>query len=110
MGISIPYESEGFPAGTIPDGRNTLDTTWGEILLAAITVGRPDPYHVFRANAPVVFVVEDRVTGLQLLYGDYEALFRWSLVRMALEQRGTRSPFLHQTESMKSLDRTEKGW
>ena len=54
MGINIPYESEGFPAGTIPNGPNTLDTTWGEILLAAITVGRPDLYHVFRANAPVV--------------------------------------------------------
>lgn len=51
-------------------------------------------------------------TALQVLHyftGTTRHCFRWTLVRMALEQRGTRSPFLHQTESMKSLDRTEKG-
>ena len=45
----------------------------------------------------------------RFLVGDYEALFRWSLVRMALEQRGVNSQRLHLTESMRSLDRTEKG-
>lgn len=39
----------------------------------------------------------------------YEALFRWSLVRMALEQTGLRASRLRRTTAAKTLDPTEKG-
>ena len=39
----------------------------------------------------------------------YEAVFRWSMVRMALEQRGPRGFKLRRTDAFKSLDPTEKG-
>ena len=64
----------------------------GDLLWAARTVGRPNTAYV-------------------LAHGDasyHEALFRLSLVRMALEQR----PFsgsLQRTDAFRSLDPTEKG-
>jgi hypothetical protein len=90
--LRIPYESESFPAGTLSKESGELDVTWGELLWAAVTVGRPNRQFVFRA-------------------GDsfrYEALFRWSLVRTALEQNpgGFR---LRRTEAARTLDPTEKG-
>ena len=87
----IPYTSYGFPGGTV-DSSGDLRTTWSDLLWAALTVGRPNTAYVFQhADASC-----------------YEALFRLSLVRMALEQQ----PFsgrLHRTQAFKSLDPTEKG-
>ena len=63
------------------------------ILWAAITVGRPDVIHVFQhATASL-----------------YEAIFRWSMVRMSLQQRGRRGQKLVRTDLFKRMDPTEKG-
>jgi len=70
-----------------------LSVTWDDILWAAVTVGRPNRHYVFRHGAASV----------------YEAVFRWSLVRMALEQRGPRGSRLRRTTAAKTLDPTEKG-
>jgi len=92
--LGIDYQSEGFPSGSpVSNGYGTLDTSWGELLWAAITVGRPDRMYVFR-------------------YGHastYEALFRLSLVRMALEQSGPRAFRLRRTDAVKTLYPSEKG-
>ncbi len=91
--LSIAYETESFPLETIRNGKAELPVTWDDVLWAAITVGRPDRYYVFR-------------------HGDasmYEAVFRWSLVRMALEQRGFSAYRLRRTIAAKTLDPTEKG-
>ena len=70
MNLAIDYQSEGFAAGApVPNVRGVLRTSWDELLWAAITVGRPNRHYVFKHG---------RSSG-------YEALFRWSLVRMALE-------------------------
>ncbi len=69
-----------------------LAADWGDLLWAALTVGRPNTAYV-------------------LGHGDasyHEALFRLSLVRMALEERPS-SEGLHRTEAFRSLDPTEKG-
>lgn len=92
--MEIEYESEDFPSpGPIADGWDSLPVTWDELLWAAITVGRPSRYFVFR------YGVASR----------YEALFRLSAVRMALEQRGPRARFFRRTPAAKSLDPSEKG-
>ena len=89
--LRIPYTSRDFPTGTIV-GSADLHTEWDDLLWAALTVGRPNTAYV-------------------LAHGDasyHEALFRLSLVRMALEQR----PFsgsLQRTDAFRSLDPTEKG-
>ena len=89
--LSIEYTSHAFPRGAIA-GRGEFHTSWGELLWAALTVGRPNTAHVFQ-HARASY---------------YEAVFRLSLVRMALEQK----PFsgqLRRTDAFKSLDPTEKG-
>lgn len=48
--------------------RGELDVTWDDILWAAVTVGRPSLHYVFQHGRA----------------SEYEALFRWSLIRMAL--------------------------
>ncbi len=89
--IRISYTSRDFPSGTIAC-RGDLQTEWGDLLWAALTVGRPNTAYV-------------------LAHGDrsyHEALFRLSLVRMALEEL----PFtglLQRTDAFRSLDPTEKG-
>lgn len=91
--VRIPYETEGFPAGTVANGTAELTVTWNDVLWAAVTVGRPNRAYVFR-------------------YGEasrYEAVFRWSLVRMALEQGSPRAYRLRRTTAAKTLDPTEKG-
>lgn len=73
-------------------GHDSLPVDWDDILWASLTVGRPNTAYV-------------------LAHGDascYEALFRLSLVRMAMEQRPY-SVFLHRTDAFRSLDLTEKG-
>ena len=89
--ISIPYTSRDFPSGILPDQEN-LQTTWSELIWAALTVGRPSTAYVF-AHGEASF---------------FEAMFRLSLVQMALEQdplTGT----LQRTDAFRSLDLTEKG-
>lgn len=91
--LSILHETEGFPAGSISNGKAELAATWNDVLWAAMTVGRPDRHYVFR-------------------HGDasmYEAIFRLSLVRMALEQSGPAGYRLRRTTAAKTLDPTEKG-
>jgi hypothetical protein len=91
--LRIPFQAENFPAGTASNWPSELPVTWDDILWAAITVGRPNRNYVFRHGDASVF----------------EAIFRWSLVRMALEQSSLRSYRLHRTEAAKTLDPTEKG-
>lgn len=92
--LRISYESEGFgPRAPVANGSAELVTSWDEVLWAAVTVGRPNRQYVFQ-------------------HGDasaYEALFRWSLTRMALEQRSPSAYRLRRTEAARTLDPTEKG-
>jgi hypothetical protein len=89
----IDYVSNSFPTGTIPNGSGSLSVTWDDILWAAVTVGRPNRHFVRRHGVA----------------SEYEAIFRWSLVRMALEQTGPRGSRLYRTTAFKTLDPTEKG-
>ena len=91
--LRIPYATEDFPRGSIPNGTGELVVTWDEILWAAITVGRPSRHYVFRYGTPSI----------------YEAIFRLSLVRMSLEQSSLAAYRLKRTDAAKTLDPTEKG-
>lgn len=94
MTLEIDYVSEGFAAGApVANGSGTLVTSWSELLAAAVTVGRPNRHYVFRHGRA----------------SKYEALFRWSLVRMALEQSGPRAKRLRRTAAARTLDPSEKG-
>ena len=90
MSFMIPYESQDFPS-TYGIGSGNLSTSWDDLLWAALTVGRPNTAYVFR-------------------HGDaslYEALFRLSLIRMAVEQDCVGE--LNRTTAFAALDPTEKG-
>ena len=89
--LRIAYTSAGFPSAR-PLGSGDLRTTWNELLWAALTVGRPNTAHVFQ-HADASY---------------FEAVFRLSLVRMALEQQAY-SGRLRRTAAFQSLDPTEKG-
>lgn len=91
--LRLPYTNEAFPPGVLPNGSSELTVTWDEILWAALTIGRPSVHHVF-AHGATSF---------------HEAIFRLSLVRMALEQYGPTSTRVRRTSAFKSLDPTEKG-
>lgn len=91
--LEINYESESFPNGRLAMPKGTLKVTWSDILWSAITIGRPSIYHVFQYRNPSI----------------YEAIFRISLIRMALEQRGVKRKRLFMTDAFKHLDPTEKG-
>ena len=94
MPLKISYQSEGFPGGgQVANGRATLSTSWDELLWAALTVGRPNRQFVFRHGESYY----------------YEAIFRQSLVRMALEERGGWHNCLVRTEAARTLDPSEKG-
>lgn len=92
--IKIPYESTDFPSSrTAIPASGELEVTWGEILNAALTIGRPNLAYVFkhgRASA-------------------YEAIFRISMIRMALERNNLTARRLRRTKAFKALDPTEKG-
>ncbi len=92
--LKISYESEGFAAnGQVANGVAELVTSWNEVLWAAVTVGRPNRQYVFQhGNASA-----------------YEALFRWSLTRMALEQRSPAAYRLRRSDAAQTLDPSEKG-
>ncbi len=90
MILEIPYKSEDFPSWYgVRSG--VLTTSWHELLWAALTIGRPSTSYVFRHGQASL----------------YEALFRCSIVRMAVEQ----SVFgrLRRTSAFSALDPTEKG-
>jgi hypothetical protein len=91
--LKLPYISEAFPAGTVVNGTRELAVSWPEILWAALTIGRPSIHHV----------AQHGITSL------HEAIFRLSLVRMALEQHGSNATRLRRTSAFKRLDPTEKG-
>ena len=93
MGLRIPYESVDFPPNTVKNGKAELCVTWDDILWAAVTVGRPGWFYVFQHG----------------ISSGYEARFRWSLIKMALEQRSPRSRRLTRTDAARALDPTEKG-
>jgi hypothetical protein len=93
ISLRIPYTSEAFPSGTITNASSELSVTWDEILWAALTIGRPSTRHVLQHG----------------LSSSYEAIFRISLIRMALEQYGPRAARLRRTSAFKELDPTEKG-
>ncbi len=88
-GPQIHHSSLDFPIGRVPSG-GYLQTNWGELLWAALTVGRPN----------VAYVFGDKRAWL------YEALFRLSLVRMALERRGI---WFRRTDVFQGLDPSEEG-
>lgn len=92
--VQIDYDSEGFPPSVpVVNRPAVLYTSWNDILWAALTVGRPNIGSVFQ-------------------HGDaslYEALFRLSLVRLALEQSGSRAWRLRRTDAARALDPSEKG-
>lgn len=90
----IKYQSEDFPPGDpLLIGVRNLAATWDDLLWAALTVGRPSLLHVF-PHGQASF---------------YEALFRLSLVRMALEQHGQRPIRFRRTPAAQNLDPSEKG-
>src|SRR5437867_1458592 len=92
--LRIDVEADGFPAGSpIINGLGTLPTSWDELLGAALTVGRPNRQYVFRHGTA----------------SHYEALFRLSLVRMALEQHRPAASRLMRTAAARTLDPSEKG-
>ncbi|WDI40531.1 hypothetical protein [Bremerella sp. P1] len=94
MPLQISYLSEDFPnLGPVTNGTQILSVEWDEILWAAITIGRPDWFHVI-AHGRSSF---------------YEVIFRWSMLRMALEQTSQNSTQLRRTPAAKHLDPTEKG-
>ncbi|MFG1290326.1 hypothetical protein [Xanthobacter versatilis] len=90
MTLRIDYKSNSFPS-TYTVGSGTLETNWNELLWAAITIGRPSAYHVFR-HGPASF---------------HEAIFRLSLLRMAVEEGW--DGYLRRTDAFAALDPTEKG-
>lgn len=90
MTLNIRFQSDNFP-NTYAFPVGPLSTTWGELLWAALTIGRPSAYHVFR-HGPASF---------------HEAIFRLALVRMAVEQNFDGS--LRCTNAYAALDPTEKG-
>lgn len=75
-----------------PIPASLLSIDWNDLLWAAITVGRPNRYYVFRHGIPSL----------------YEALFRASLMRMALEESAGSRRFMR-TAACKHLDPSEKG-
>lgn len=94
MTLHIDYESDGFAVGgLVANGMATLNTSWDDLLWAAVTVGRPNRQYVFRHGRASM----------------YEALFRWSLVRMSLEQTAPTATRLRRTAAARTLDPSEKG-
>ena len=91
--LSIEYDHDDFPPGKLVSSGSQLAVTWDEFLWAAITVGRPNLYHVFRHGRSSI----------------YEAIFRWSLIRMSLEQRGLLGTRFYRPAAFKNMDPTEKG-
>lgn len=91
--LYIPYQSEQFPAPFISNGPSELAVTWNDLLWAAITVGRPDVIHAFQYGKASL----------------HEALFRWNMIKMALQQEDPLAQRLTRTPLFNQMDPTEKG-
>jgi hypothetical protein len=91
--LVIPYTSEAFPVGTTANVSSSLPVSWSELLWAALTIGRPPVHHVFQHGTASL----------------HEAIFRLSLIRMALDQSSARATRLRRSDAFKALDPTEKG-
>lgn len=91
--LVIPYTSKGFPDQSVPNQTAVLNVSWDDLLWAALTVGRPNKGYIFKHGRSSF----------------YEALFRLSLVRMALEQSGPTGRRLRRTNAARTLDPSEKG-
>ena len=90
----IPYVSEDFPGNpSLNSGGRTkeLSASWNELIKAALTVGRKNWTDVWQHG----------------LNSAYEAIFRVSLVKMALVQRRN-SQHLYISDAFNSLDPSEK--
>jgi hypothetical protein len=91
--MQIAYRSEDFPASAgVANGYRSLQISWDDLLWSALTVGRPNRQYVFQHGEASL----------------HEALFRLSLVRMALEENSSGSRF-RRTTAARTLDPTEKG-
>ena len=90
MTLRIDYRSRAF-SSPYTFRSDALSTSWDEILWAAITIGRPSTFHVFR-HGQASF---------------HEAIFRLALIRMAVEQGW--NGYLRRTDAFAALDPTEKG-
>lgn len=90
MTLRIDHESEGFP-GHRNICAGTLCTSWRDLIWAAITVGRPSKFDVFKHGSASLF----------------ECVFRWAIVHMAVEKNY--SGRLKRTAAFRTLDPTEKG-
>lgn len=88
MPPAIPVEAEDF----VTPPNVFLNADWNNLLWAAMTVGRPNRYYVFRHG----------------MASAYEAIFRTSLIRMAVAESFGGSRLLR-TGACKSLDPSEKG-
>jgi hypothetical protein len=92
--LEISYFWQGFPSSvSVVNGAGVLATNWDELLWSDLTVGRPNRQYVFRYGVASM----------------YEAIFRTSLVRMAVEQSGPTGRRLRRTAAAKTLDPSEKG-
>ena len=90
--LLIPYQSDDFPPSLIQHSRPELKVDWSDLLWAALTVGRASWADVWRHGYS----------------SGWEAIFRWSLVKMALEERPW-FPYLHATDAFKNMDPSERG-
>lgn len=91
--LKLDFTAEAFPASVRFGGNGTLRFSWDDIIAAAVTVGRPPARSLF-------------IHGHASLY---EALFRLSLVRMAVTGRRSLPSALWRTNALINLDPTEKG-
>lgn len=92
--MAMPRTRQVLPLGIIANGvASLLAVTWDDVLRAAVTVGRPSRYYVLHHGAASM----------------YEALFRWAIIRMALEQSGPGAPRVRLTSAARTLDPTENG-
>ena len=90
--LSIPYQSEDFPGSVIRYPLGELETSWSEVLWAALTVGRRSWTDVWKHG----------------FSSGYEAVFRCALVKMALQERNYFGG-LYRTDAFENMDSSEKG-
>ena len=90
--LLIPYQSDDFPPSLIKHSGPELKVDWSDLLWSALTVGRASWADVWRHGYS----------------SGWEAIFRCSLIKMALEARGW-FPYLHATDAFKGMDPSERG-
>lgn len=90
--MRVYYTSESFPSTFAFPKSGWMTINWDDILWAALTIGRPSTYHILRHGRSSF----------------HEAIFRLSLVRMALSEGGYKDDLVR-TGAFEALDPTEKG-